>query len=111
MNTPLMSASYDAPSNFSSLGRFSIDDFEGVSGNSLPVFEAKSQTQFHIIVKRDDSLYRTLHILNTIFSIFAVLLIVSMFIMVFYSLITITEVSEMVSQIKEHNTLNTASAG
>lgn len=114
MNTPLMSASYDSSSDFSSLGTFSLTDsgdFEGITRSALPGFgsETSSETQFHIIIKRADPLYRTLNILNTIFSIFAVLLIVSTFIMVFYSLVTITEVADMVSQVKEHNTLTTAS--
>ena len=109
MNTPQMSANYETSSNFSSLGSFSIDDFDGFSGTVIPVphTPAQSQTQFHIIVKRDDGLYKTLNALHTIFSIFAVLLIVFSFIMVFYSLITITEVAEIVSQVKEHNALPT----
>jgi hypothetical protein len=110
MNKPQLSTNYDTPSDFPTLGSFSIDDLENFSGTVVPDFnnEAKSQPQFHIIVKRDDGLYKTLNILNTVFSILAVLLIVATFVLVFYSLITITEVSEMVSHIKEHNALDTS---
>lgn len=96
----------DAPIHFPTLGSYSIDDFDGINPNEVffPA-ETRSQTQFQIIVKRDDNLYRTLNAMNTVFSIFAVLMIVLTFIMVFYSLVTITEVSNMVSQIKEHNAL------
>lgn len=99
-------SNYDAPSNFPTLGSYSIEDFDGISQNEafFPM-EARSQPQFQIIVKRDDGLYKTLHAMNTVFSILAVLMIVMTFIMVFYSLVTITEVSNMVSQIKEHNAL------
>ena len=109
MNKPRLSEDYDTPSEFPSLGGFSIDEFEDMNGaqfESLHV-SAKSNAQYHIIVKRNDGLYKTLSILNTVFSILAVLLIVVMFIMVFYSLMTITEVAEIVNQVKEHNAVNT----
>lgn len=97
---------FDAPSNFPTIGSFSIDDFDGMSQTeAFFQAETRSQPQFHIIVKRDDGIYKTLHIMNTVFSILAVLMIVMTFIMVFYSLVTITEVSQMVTQIKEHNAL------
>ena len=103
---------YGAPSNFSSIGSFSIDDLESMSQTEA-FFQAedRASAQFHIIVKRDDSLYRMLHVMNTVFSILAVLMIVMTFIMVFYSLVTITEVSNMVSQIKEHNALPVSGNG
>lgn len=107
MNTPQLSSDYAASSDFSSLGSFSIDDFEGMAGNEFSAYSSvtDSQPQYHIIVKRNDGLYKMLHIMNTTFSIFAVLMIVAIFIMVFYSLVTITEVAEIVSQVKEHNAL------
>lgn len=99
-------SNYDAPSNFPTLGSYSIDDFEGMSQTeAFFQSEARAQPQFQIIVKRDDGLYKTLHVMNTVFSILAVIMIVMTFVMVFYSLVTITEVSNMVSQIKEHNAL------
>lgn len=108
MNTPQTSNSYPT-SDFPALGSFSLDGLDNFSGTAIPQFtaEAKSEPQFQIMMKRDDGLYRTLNTLNTVFSIFAVLMIVATFVMVFYSLVAITEVSEMVSQIQEHNTLTT----
>lgn len=111
MKTPLLSTSYDDPSDYTQIGSFSLDglddDFNGFTGAVVPAntTAAQGQPQFHIVVKRNDGLYKTLNVLNTVFSILAVLLIVVTFIMVFYSLITITEVAEMVSQVKEHNVL------
>lgn len=105
-------SNYGAPNNFSTIGSYSIDDFDSMSQTeAFFQAEVRSQPQFHIIVKRDDSLYKTLHIMNTVFSILAVLMIVMTFIMVFYSLVTITEVSNMVSQIKEHNALPVSGNG
>lgn len=99
-------SNHGAPNNFPTIGSFSIDEFEGMSQTeAFFQAETRSQPQFHIIVKRDDGFYKTLHAMNTVFSILAVLMIVMTFIMVFYSLITITEVSHMVSEIKDHNAL------
>lgn len=66
---------------------------------------AQSQVQYTITVKRNDNLYKTLSLMNTLFSIISVLLIIAVFGLVVYSLVTITEVAEVVSQIKEHNAI------
>jgi hypothetical protein len=108
MNTPQLASDYDTPSDFTSLGSFSIDELERMAGNEVSGLGAMNDPQptYHIIVKRNDGLYKTLHIMNTLFSILAVLMIVATFVMVFYSLVTITEVAEIVNQVKEHNTLD-----
>lgn len=116
MNNFSKSSNSHSTQAFPSLGSFSLDDFEfdaseDILFNDTPVqgSVAQANTQYHIIVKRNDGLYKTLSVLNTIFSILAVLLIAITFIMVCYSLLTITEVAEMMGQVKEHNVLETNS--
>lgn len=112
MNKPHFS-SFDAPPfEFSALGMVSIDALDDSShelppfpGEAAHVVPAHVTTQYKIIVKRNDNLYRILNIMNTVFSIIAVLLIAAIFAMVFYGLVTITEVAEMVSRVQEHNEL------
>lgn len=109
MNNKKNPSDFDVMSDYETLGGFSLlegnDYQEGIEDNPFSELNPPfvRQTQYRIIVKRDDGLYRALHIINTLFSIIGVLLIVAIFGMVFYSLITITEVSEIVHQIKEHN--------
>ncbi len=61
---------------------------------------APSQPQYHIMVKRNDLLYRVLSFLNTIFSILGVLLILATFIMVCYGVVVLSQVVEVVEVIK-----------
>lgn len=60
----------------------------------------RSQTQYHIIVKRNDILYRVLSFLNTLFSILGVLLILATFVMVCYSVVVLSQVVDVVETIK-----------
>lgn len=119
MNKPHF-PSFDAPPfEFSALGTVSIDAlddpsyepsaFPGVAASQVSPAPAHITTQYQIIVKRNDNLFKVLNILNTMFSIIAVLLIAAIFAMVFYGLVTITEVAEMVSRVQEHNELQALS--
>lgn len=108
MNKPRMAATIETPPEFLSGGEFSFDHIEDMLNEADSGDAAGSESlkpQYQVVMKRNDGLYKTLHILNTIVSIIGVLLIAAIFGMVFYGLVTITEVAEIVSQTKEHNIL------
>lgn len=60
----------------------------------------RSQTQYHIVVKRNDMLYRVLNFINTMFSILGVLMIVATFVMVCYSVVVLSQVVDVVEVIR-----------
>ena len=104
----VQSSYFDSSAEFPSLGSFSFEDFESITAEDFSTPSesvAQTTTQYNIIIKRNDGLYKTLSVLNTVFSILAVLLIVATFITVFYSLITITEVSHIAEQVRAHNSM------
>jgi len=65
-----------------------------------PYDQAQAAPQYNIVVKRNDALYRTLSIINTILSIIGVLMIVATFCAVCYGIMMVSEVFETVNVIK-----------
>jgi hypothetical protein len=65
-----------------------------------PYDHAQAAPQYNIVVKRNDALYRTLSIINTILSIIGVLMIVATFCAVCYGIMMVSEVFETVNIIK-----------
>lgn len=70
-------------------------------GSDIPYSPARSTTQYHIVVKRNDALYKTLNIINTTLSVVGVLTVAATFVFVCYGMVMITEVFETVNVIKE----------
>jgi hypothetical protein len=60
----------------------------------------QATTQYNIVVKRNDMLYKTLNILNTVLSIFGVIMIIGTFLSVCYGLVMMTQVLETVQVIQ-----------
>jgi hypothetical protein len=67
------------------------------------VGQSDDAAQFQIIIKRNDGLYRFLSILNTVLSIFGVLVVVATFFAVCYGVIMITEAFDTVTIISNQN--------
>ena len=62
--------------------------------------QGQSTTQYNIVVKRNDMLYRTLSMLNTVLSIFGVMMVIATFLGVCYGLVMMTQVLETVQIIQ-----------
>lgn len=98
MNTNFVTSDNSSPLLFGEPAQFSGTYLHESSG--IPYNPARSTTQYHIVVKRNDALYKTLNIINTTLSVVGVLTIVATFAFVCYGLLMMTEVFETVQIIK-----------
>jgi hypothetical protein len=65
-----------------------------------PDLASQRPTQYNIVIKRNDALYRTLSILNSVLSVIGVLVIVATFVTVCYGVMMISEVFDTVTIIQ-----------
>jgi hypothetical protein len=98
MNTPF--PSFSAPDSipaeeFQPLYVVAEPKVDGTDGETL--------AQYRIVIKRNDALYKTLSIINTMLSVVGVLLIAATFCAVFYGIIVLSEVNETVNLLQNSN--------